>query len=303
MAYDPDTHPRAQPFRGPGGLEMFRLSAGQTVVEVAPARGGLVTRFAVGKDEILYLDEKSLFDAKDARESRDPRTDVRGGIPVLFPSAGRLSGDRYTVDGASYPMRQHGLARHARWSVIDVAQAHLTMEFRSSPITKITFPFDFALRLTVDAGRAGYRSLAIETEIENLGRQPMPVHFGLQPYFLVADKDKPDVRVQITAEEAFNHTRGGYEPWNGVLDFTAPEVELHLMSVQGGTATLEVPGRPVRKLTFTDLYRVLVLGTVAMNDFVSLQPWSAPSDALNTGTGLRTLEPGDSCRGELVISV
>ncbi len=302
MAYDPDTHPRAQPFRGPGGLEMFRLSAGQTVVEVAPSRGGLVTRFAVGKDEILYLDEKTLVAAKDSKDSKAPKVSVRGGIPVLFPSAGRLSGDRYTVDGASYPMRQHGLARHARWSVIDVAQAHLTMECRSSPITKITFPFDFALRLTVDAGRAGYRSLALETEIENLGRQPMPVHFGLQPYFLVADKDKADVRVQITAEEAFNHTRGGYEPWNGVLDFTAPEVELHLMSVQGGLATLEVPGRPVRKLAFTDLYKVLVLGTVAMNDFVTLQPWSAPGDALNTGTGLRTIEPGDSCHGELIIS-
>lgn len=294
MAYDQDSHPRAQPFRGPGGLEMFRLSAGQTVVEVAPARGGLVTRFAVGKDEILYLDQKTLA---------DPKANVRGGIPVLFPSAGRLTGDRYTVDGASYPMRQHGLARHARWSVIDVAQAHLTMEFRSSPVTKITFPFDFALRLTIDAGRAGYRSLAIETEVENLGRQPMPVHFGFHPYFLVADKDKAAARVQITAEEAFNSTRGGYEPWNGILDFTAPEVELHLMSVQGGAATLEVPGRPVRKLAFTELYRVLVLWTVAMNDFICLEPWSAPGDALNTGTGLRTLEPGDSCRGELVISV
>jgi galactose mutarotase-like enzyme len=294
MAYDHDTHPRAQPFRGPGGLEMFRLSAGQAVVEVAPSRGGLVTRFAVGKDEILYLDEKSLV---------DPKANVRGGIPVLFPSAGRLTGDRYTVDGASYPMRQHGLARHARWSVIDVAQAHLTMEFRSSPVTKITFPFDFALRLTVDAGRAGFRSLAIETEVENLGRQPLPLHFGLHPYFLVADKDKGDVRVQITAEEAFNNTRGGYEPWNGVLDFTAPEIDLHLLSVQGGGATLQVPGRPVRKLAFTDLYRVLVLWTVAMKDFVCLEPWSAPGDALNTGVGLRTLEPGDSCRGELVISV
>ena len=273
---------------------MFRLSAGQAVAEVAPSRGGIVTRFAVGKDEILYLDEKTLADRKEK---------VRGGIPVLFPAAGRLTGDRYLIEGLGYPMRQHGLARHAAWTVIDVAQAHLTMEFRSSPATKITYPFDFVCRLTVDVGRAGYRSLVVELEIENLGQKPMPVHFGLHPYFNAPDKDKGAVRVQISAESAFDNTSGAYEPWNGVLDFTAPEVDLHLLHAQRGSATLEVPGRPTRKLQFSDGYSTLVLWTLAMKDFVCVEPWSGPADALNTGIGLRTVEPGDSCRGEFVISV
>lgn len=295
-----DRSPQAEVIRGPGGLEMFRLSAGEAVAEVAPSCGGLITRFAVGTDEILHLDESTLIAPK---KRKDPRASVSGGIPVLFPIAGKLTGDRYTVDGASYPMRQHGLARHGAWSVIDVAQAHLTQEFRSSPASKITFPFDFACRLTIDVGRAGYRSLVIETEIENLSQRPMPVHFGLHPYFQVADKDKAGVRVQITAESALDNTRGGDEPWNGVLDFTAAEVDLHLHNVQGGKATLTVPGRPVRKLAFSELYSALVLWTVAMKDFVCLQPWSAPADALNSGVGLRTLEPGDRCHGEFVISV
>ena len=66
----------------------------------------------------------------------------------------------------------------------------------------------------------------VETEIENLGRQPMPVQFGFHPYFQVADKDKAATHVQITAESAFDNTRGGDEPWNGILDFTAAEVDL-----------------------------------------------------------------------------
>jgi galactose mutarotase-like enzyme len=157
--------------------------------------------------------------------------------------------------------------------------------------------------MTIDVGRAGYRSLVIEMETENLGQKPMPVHFGLHPYFFVPDKDKSDVRVEITAESAFDNTSGSYEPWNGVLDFTAPEVDLHLLNAQGGTAKLEIPGKPTRIFTFSDLYTVLVLWTVAMKDFVCFEPWSAPADALNTGVGLRTLEPGDRCRGEFVITV
>lgn len=295
-----DKSPQAEVFRGPGGIEMFRLAAGQAVAEVAPSRGGIITRFAVGDDEILHLEEKTL---RESTPGPQAKTNIRGGIQVLFPVAGKLSGDRYTFGGASYPMRQHGLARHGVWSVVDVAQAHLTQEFRSTPASKITFPFDFVCRLTIDVGRAGYRSLVVETEIENLGRQPMPVQLGFHPYFQVADKDKAATRVQITAESAFDNTRGGDEPWNGILDFTAAEVDLHLLSVQGGSATLTVPGRPVRKLMFSELYKVLVLGTVAMKDFISLEPWSAPADSFNTGDGLRTLEPGDRCHGEFVISV
>lgn len=295
-----DKSPQAEVFRGPGGLEMFRLSAGQAVAEVAPSRGGLITRFAVGNDEVLHLDERSL---RDASTAPGHKANIVGGIPVLFPVAGKVTGDRYTVDGASYPMRQNGLARHGVWSVIDVAQAHLTQEFRSSPASKITFPFDFALRLTVDVGRAGYRSLVIESEIENLGRQPMPLQLGFNPHFQIADKDKSGAQVQITAESAFDNTRGGDEPWNGVLDFTAAELDLHLHNVQGGAATLTVPGRPVRKLAFSEMFGVLVLWTMATKDFVCLEPWSAPADAFNTGLGLRILEPGDRCHGEFVISV
>src|SRR5438552_3652936 len=103
--------PSAQMTRGPGGMDLWTIYHGAAVAEVLPQRGGLVTRFAVGRDEVLYLDPTTLVD----------RTkNVRGGIPVLFPIAGRLGGDRYLIDGASYPMRQHGLARQAPWSVIDV---------------------------------------------------------------------------------------------------------------------------------------------------------------------------------------
>src|SRR5262245_48306902 len=97
---------KARKGKGPGGMDLWTLTYGSAVAEVVPQRGGLVSRFCVGDEEILYMDPETLAD----------RTkNVRGGIPVLFPVAGRLSGDRYTRDGRSFPMRQHGLARLAPW--------------------------------------------------------------------------------------------------------------------------------------------------------------------------------------------
>lgn len=284
-----------RPFRGPGGLDMFRLTAGQAVAEVAPGRGGLITRFAVGEDEILYLDPATLVDRKQ---------NVRGGIPVLFPIAGRLSGDRYTLpDGQSFPMRQHGLARQAPWEVIHIVQARLTMQLVSSPASRVTFPFDFALRITLDVSRAGFRSLAIEVEIENRDKRPMPLHFGLHPYFFVPEASKNAARVDVEATTAYDNQTGQTAPFDPDIDFTATEVDLHLSGVKSRRATLHVPGRSPRVLTFSDLFSTVVLWTATIKDFICVEPWTAPADALNTGAGLIQLKPGEVRRGEVLIAV
>src|SRR5690349_4833774 len=66
-------------------------SAGARVV-VAPTRGGMVTRFEAHGAPVLFLDVATLVD-----ESKN----VRGGNPVLFPSPGPLTGDRFTRGGRS----------------------------------------------------------------------------------------------------------------------------------------------------------------------------------------------------------
>jgi galactose mutarotase-like enzyme len=273
---------------------MWRLRAGTAVAEVAPSRGGIVTRFAVGSDEILYLDPKTLIDRTQK---------VRGGIPVLFPIAGRLQDDRYQAKGRSYPMRQHGLARQARWSVINVEEAHLTMEFRSDAATQASFPYAFSYRLTVDIGRAGYRSLVLESAIENLGDEPMPVHMGLHPYFLVPELDKERCFLELAGHKVYDNVHGEQRVWTGEADLTLPEVDLHFSDITSGQATLHVAGKQPRRLTFTEPYSAVALWTVSLKDFVCVEPWSAPADALNTGVGLITVQPGETRRGEFVISV
>ena len=53
----------------------------------------------------------------------------------------------------------------------------------------------------------------------------------------------------------------------------------------------------------SELFTTVVIWQSAMQDFLCVEPWSAPGDALNTGVCLRTLEPGDSLQGEVILSV
>lgn len=295
----PAQPPQAKIIRGTGPgkanpIETWRLEAGTTVCEVAPSRGGIVTRFAVDGDEILYLDSATL---------RDRSQKVRGGIPVLFPIAGALSGDRYTVGGRSYAMRQHGLARQAAWSVHSVGGARLVLEFRSTPATQASFPFDFIYRLAIDIEHAGFRSLVLESEFENCGREPMPLHHGFHPYFHVADAAKPGTRVDIPARSLLDNHSGARGEWRGEIDYTASIQDLHLSDLHGQTVTLDIPGKPRRTLTFSENYSQIVVWTTALKDFICIEPWSAPADALNTGTGLHTIAPGGTHRASFTIAV
>src|ERR1700690_2643970 len=67
-------------------------------VVVAPGRGGMGTRFRIGDDELLFLDQATL---------RDHAQNARGGTPILSPIAGRLTGDQFLLDGKPMPMAQH----------------------------------------------------------------------------------------------------------------------------------------------------------------------------------------------------
>lgn len=285
---------KATPFRGPGRLEMWELTAGTARAEVAPSRGGLVTRFSVDGDEVLFLDPATLVDRTQ---------NVRGGIPVLFPIAGALDGDQFEHAGRTHVMRQHGLARQAAFEVISVGQAALTMEWKSNPASKASFPFDFSLQITVDVGRAGQRTLAMDLKVTNLGTCDLPMHLGLHPYFAVLDRDKPALNLRLPGHQVFDNHNKQDGPYAGELDFAAPVQDLHLTELYAQRLTLQPPGKRARVISWSDLFQCMVFWSLPRKDFVCIEPWSARGNALNSGQGLIWLKPGQSKDGAFSITV
>ncbi|MDB4997999.1 MAG: Aldose 1-epimerase [Myxococcaceae bacterium] len=266
-------------------LETVVLEDASARVVVAPARGGMVTRFDVGDAPVLFLDVASLVD-----ETKN----VRGGIPVLFPSPGPLAGDRFTCAGRSGAMKQHGFARQRAWSVVGSKRGEVTLELLSDDATRAEFPWDFSARLRY--ALAG-TTLTIETRIENTARgagaAPMPFALGFHPYFHVADATKANARIPTQATRAFDNVTKKLVDLTGPIDLTVKEVDLHLVDHAAHSATLERGTDRIVVTADPELGR-WVIWTLAGKDFVCLEPWTAPANALNTGDGLLTLAPGAS---------
>jgi galactose mutarotase-like enzyme len=257
-------------------LERFDVSAGNTTVTLAPARGGMATRMRVGAREVFYLDEATLLD-----ETKN----VRGGNPVLFPSPGKLEGDRWARAGKSGSLKQHGFARNLAWTVDSKSDAEATLSLAATPATREGYPWSFRATLRY-AVREGI--LRVEQTVTNTGDGPMPFGFGFHPYFAVAQADKAKTAIPTRATRAWDNVAKKEIALAGI-DLTQPEVDLHLFGHGGTTATvgdIEVRGSPE--------YTHWVVWTLAGKDFVCLEPWTCPGNALNTGDRLIELGGGET---------
>ena len=261
-------------------LEPLRLEdeATRAIVSISPSRGGMVTRFSVGDVPVLYLDEGTL---------RDPTKNVRGGIPILFPIAGKLPGDRYEVDGRAFTMKQHGFARNLPWTVVDESTADgasVTLGLEASAATLEQYPFEFALRFTY---RLRQGALSLEQRFENRGATPMPAHPGLHPYFYVPDGTKADARVDTDATRARDNRTGLEGPVTLPIALAGQEVDLFLLDHKPRSTTLHRPGLPAVHIGFGDDQAVLVVWTLPGRDFVCVEPWRAPPGGLSDGRAPR----------------
>jgi galactose mutarotase-like enzyme len=259
-------------------------------VTIVPARGALATSFFAHGREWLYLDEATIL---------DPTQNVRGGIPVLFPSPGKLEGDRFAYGGKSGAMKQHGFARTTGFRETGRGtngSAWVEAELADSSATRSAFPWCFRLRLRfmLDGAR-----LTIHAEVDNTGVEPLPFALGYHPYFAVPSADKGRCRIPTRAKRAWDNVRkreSALEP----IDLASGEVDLHLIDHDSNGATLEAPAGSI------DLgghFTRWVVWTLPSRDFVCLEPWTAPANALSSGEGLITLPPGAGRRLSLDIAV
>lgn len=262
-------------------------------LEVVPERGGIITRWRIQQQEILYFDQTRFA---------DPSLSVRGGIPILFPICGNLPDNTYHLNGQPYTLKQHGFARDLPWQVVfqDVRDAAtLTLQLSSSEQTRAVYPFDFRLQFTYQLHG---HILNIHQQITNLSAQPMPFSTGLHPYFAVGDKSQ--LSFELPAQQFQNHLTGEIEPFTGQFDFGQSEIDLALQPLSAVAATVTDAALKRRlTLTWSDAFATLVFWTVKGKDYYCLEPWSAPRNALNTSQQLLTLAPQATCETNVRLAV
>ncbi len=261
---------------------------------IAPARGAIAIEWSVGGDELLYLDEGTFLD----REKN-----VRGGVPVLFPSPGKLEGDRFTRGGRSGEMKQHGFARTLPWEVVAESidgGAKLVVALVSSDATRAQYPWDFFAEMSFLVRGP---ILRIEQRVTAGLTNPstMPFGFGFHPYFLVPDEEKRPTTIETNAKRAFDNVTKSEVALHGI-DLTQKEVDLHLLDHGCSQSELAWPrpsggGQTRVRVRASDEYQRFVIWTVAGKPFVCLEPWTCPGNALNSGEKLIELAPGATWSG------
>ncbi|MBI4178464.1 hypothetical protein HY522_03440 [bacterium] len=172
----------------PGGA--VQLKAGAAAATIKPEEGMSVAAFSVGGKNVLYPEGMIDVNGKEKR---------RGGIPVLFPNAGKLDETQ-----PEFNLPQHGFARDMRWETVSVAPDRTSAQFRLSVSreTRLKYPFDFDLRVQIDLGAT---SLAYFWTIQNPSAVPIPTAPGLHPYFAIPAGRRAEVRTNIMGFELQNY--------------------------------------------------------------------------------------------------
>jgi galactose mutarotase-like enzyme len=223
------------------------LRDGDTELEVVPERGAIVSRLTVAGQELLYLDRSTLED----REKL-----VRGGIPLLFPFAGRLVDDRFLLPDPPTIMKKHGFGRNSAWEQRD----ERTFTLAATDATRAVFPYDFVASYEI---RPTPRGVALALTVRNTGEGALPLSPGWHPYFRCDDK----TRVQSDVR--------GWDPSrlreDAEFDFGLPLPE---------TAHFDVPG--VGPIRLTGNLHHLQVWSLPGRPFVCIEPFAGPANHINT---------------------
>ena len=241
-----------------------QICSGRTEATIVPERGGLVTRFAVSGREILFLDRASFEDREQP---------VRGGIPVLFPFAGRLADNLLLAAGTSLGL--HGFARDLEWTVTGHESDRHRMELAPGPEILANYPFPHRLTQTTSVAEG---ELDLVLEIENRTPQPMPVAPGWRPYFRCPRNSKAAVRY-------------------GLADFRrellGDSYDFGLEAPSAGNIDFVIPGEGAVSLSFSPGFRHLQFWTLPDRDFICVEPWDGPPGVINSRR-CRIVPPGEA---------
>jgi aldose 1-epimerase len=283
--------------------EHFTITSGAARAAVSEVGAGL-RYFAVG--DTLYTEP-----VPDG--SRPPR----GSGALLAPWPNRVAKGRWTwADKAQQlPLTElpagnaiHGLLRQTFWRPTERGASSITLEATVAPQNGWPQPVTVAVTYSVDD-----TGLTVSTTATNQGTAPIPFGLGFHPYLRIGDTPTADCTLTLAARAQLPLTEqlpsGPLRPTpttfalaDTVLDDAFGDCVLtdglvrHTLS--GPEGAVELWADPafgwVQVFTPSDMPE--------HGKGVAVEPMTCPPDALNSGTDLQILAPGESWTGRWGLS-
>lgn len=104
----------------------------------------------------------------------------KGQAPILFPIVGSLRDGRAEINGKTYEMPRHGLARTRQFRRISAGTDTAAFRLAADEGTRAAYPFDFSLTVTYELAD---RTCTQVFTVANEGEGEMPFCLGLHPGF------------------------------------------------------------------------------------------------------------------------
>jgi aldose 1-epimerase len=288
--------------------ELIGLEAGSLAVHLAPWCGGSIARFAVlrGGAAVDLMRPAS----PEALAARDPLG--MASFPMI-PYCGRIARARFAFGGESFaldrnfgdsPHSIHGNAWRRAWDVgahrDDSVELVLDHDGEALPGE---WPYSYRARQAFALTPDGLR---VEVEVVNRDTRPMPLSFGLHPYFPMTPQAALATRVGGMWENDEGMLPSGLSPVPSDLDFAAGRrlADVMVDACFGGwqgKATLRWPETGVAlDIVSGGPFSQFVVYTPPHREYFCAEPQSAAPDAINLAargradTGLRVLAPGEA---------
>lgn len=249
--------------------------------QVCPERGGIVTSLALQGQELLYLNKETFYDKS---------SNVRGGIPILFPICDRLENNKYNFDNKIYTMKNHGFVRNLAWSLkeLNEEESSITLTLNSNDETRKQYPFDFELNFKYVLLNGEFM---IYQSYKNLSNHPMPFYSGFHPYFKTSIKKLP---VYNDAKSFYDVQDYATYPFNGELDLADKNEALFLLDCNRRETRFPISSSNSLKLTYSNEFKYVTFWSEPTKEFLCVEPWMALPNSLNTKEDLQYLEPGET---------
>ncbi len=296
---------------------LLALAAGGARVDLAPAVGGAIARFALEGVEVMRPMPADALAAGNVR--------LAASYP-LVPYSNRIRDASLLHDGrvhrlarnfGEHPHAIHGVGWQRAWRVLDAGAGHAVLSLEHAARddeARAAWPWPFeamqAFALCADARSA---QLAVTLTLRNRGDAPFPFGLGFHPFFtrdatttLRFDaegawrNDATQLPVEhVPAAEVFDgHPRESGDPATSSARRLAGADLDNVFTGWRGRAALDTPSRLRVDVAGDSAMRFLVVYAPPGRDFVAVEPVTHETDAFNRaargaqGTGTRVLPPG-----------
>ena len=282
------------------GVDVVYLADARTKTEVwiAPSIGNNSYEMKVNGQRVFWSPYATVKELK--------AKPAMAGNPFLAPWANRLDQDAFWANGKKYALNPelknfrrdgsgqpiHGLLVYAsEWQVAslksgeEAASVTSRLEFWKYPDWMAQFPFAHTYEMTY---RLRDGVLEVDTSIENLSTQTMPVSVAYHPYFTLpaVPRDEWQVRIPASQQVVLNDKltpSGELRPFQlqQPVALKGRQFDDVFAAVDASQEFIVEGGGKRISVKFGPQFRVGVVYAPQGRDFICFEPMSGPTNAFN----------------------